>query len=444
MKKFIFMLLIVILSSMMLSVDATPNIHFSKYDPSYTIKAGNSTPSQAWALYLDEELRESGKNIGKDILIGNFYDNSKIREIWGKTNLPPESSKGFNILQINGYTVITGNESTLPELTRLFDGEYNLNSPTFFMFLTISIFTFLFFLYLLRKAPYARSLYFLSVLTLTLWVINGHSEFGFEDGFFKGIFYEALKLNFNTFSREPLSYPIFIWGKAFGFTLFSMHLLHFYLLFLIISLMFYLAPKHSRELGFLIFGLTFALPIFRTHMKILSGDVFILLLFELLLVIGTNFSFAPNKALALFEVGTFGALTSISILLMPASFIIPVSFITVYPKRFKRNYIYLLSVLILYAFLSAFFKVDIRGYFISRTDFVALKNVARESIVQFALFAYSCMELKKKRIIGQTWFVGVASLLYMTTFIFMKVSELPLFLLLSTFAIRLTQKASQT
>lgn len=434
MKKF---LLLVLIAALMLSVSATSTVHFSRYDPTYTIEAA----SKAWALYLSDELRETGRDMGKNILIGNFYDNPKIRKIWA---LPPDKSKEFGILQMDGYTVITGDENTLPQLTRLFEGEYNPNSPTFFMFLTLSIFTFLFFLYILRDAPYASSLYSLSVLTLTLWIINGYPGFRFEDGFFRGVFYEALKLNFTGISREPLSYLIFAWGKAFGFTLFSMHLLHFYLLFLIISLLFYLPPKHSRELGFLIFGLTFSLPLFREHIKTLSGDLFALLFFELLLVIGTNFSFAPNSG---FEVLAFGALTSASMLLMPASFVIPVSFIAVYPKRFKRNYIYLLSVLVLYAFLSAFFKVDIRNYFTIRGDFTILRSFAREGILQFALLAYSCGELKKnrkKRIIGQTWFVGLASLLYTVIFVFVEVSELPLFLLLSTFAIRLSQKASQT
>ena len=66
MKKF---LLLVLIAVLMLSVRATPTAHFSRYDPTCTIEAGNSLPSKAWALYLSEALRETGRDMGKNILL---------------------------------------------------------------------------------------------------------------------------------------------------------------------------------------------------------------------------------------------------------------------------------------------------------------------------------------------------------------------------------------
>ncbi|AIF70207.1 hypothetical protein PAP_09145 [Palaeococcus pacificus DY20341] len=439
----LFLLLLVLPALMANFVSADSHFEtFLKDGSSYTIVAGNSSSSKLWAFYIDEELKElKSHGKGKIILVGTVYDNDELKKVWRQTGLPPEKSKEFNVLFVGNYILITGDAESLPNVEELFVGNYYLKSAEFSMFLILAVFTFLLFFYAMRKTPYARSLYFLSSLILLLWVLNGYREFSFSEGFFKRYFFEALKLNFGYISKEPLSYPLFLWGNVFGFTRFSAFLLHTYLILLIISFTFYLVPKPSRELGFLIFGLMFVIPLFRAEIKAFGPEIFALLLFEVILAVGTNFYFVPNKGIAMLEVAIFSTLTSLSAILTPTSLVVPISFVTVYPKRYKRNYLYIASTLVLYLVLLKFFGVRMMDYFLKRESWNALATFAKESIVQFVVLGYACIELKnKRRVVGQTWFVGMAAFLYLLIFIAFDVSPLPLVLLLSTFVVRLTQR----
>lgn len=319
-----------------------------------------------------------------------------------------------------------------------------VDSEHFLRYVLLFTATFTLFFGLMRDSPYARSLYILTTLLLMVWFLNGWSALSVSPSFVNGPLHEALRIKSGIYSREPLAYILYPWIALFGSDDFSLLFLHSYIIFLVASLMFFLVPKPSREMGFVLFGMFFSVPHIRASVSTLSGSLFTLLLFELLLAVGLNFTFVKNRGVALVEVAVFASLTAATALLSPAALLIPVAFIITYPKGYKRNYLYLLLTTVLLLLENHFFGLPLPMWRTAILD-VPLKECA----VPLSLLLYGLGEVWGRTVggrmgVGQTWFLGWATLLFALLYAVIELPFLPLALMLSNFALRLVLLPTRT
>ncbi|WP_048151197.1 hypothetical protein [Palaeococcus ferrophilus] len=319
-----------------------------------------------------------------------------------------------------------------------------VDSEHFLSYALLFTATLLLFLGLIGDSSYARALYILTTLLLVMWFLNGWDALSVSPSFVNGPVSEALRIQSGVYPREPLAYILYPWVAFFGFDDVSLLFLHSYIIFLVASLMFFLVPKPSREMGFVLFGMFFSVPYVRASISTLSSSLFLLLLFKLLLAVGLNFTFVKNRGVAVFEVVVFAALTAATALLSPAALLVPVAFIITYPKGYRRNYLYLLLTTAFLLIENHFFGLPLPMWRTAVPE-VPLKECAVPlSLLIYGLGEAHRMGIGRRGGVGQTWFLGWATLLFGLLYLILELPFLPLALVLSTFALRLVLLPSRT
>lgn len=304
--------------------------------------------------------------------------------------------------------------------------------------------TFVIFMEFVGSSTSARAVYLLTTLLLVMWFLNGWHALSISSSFVDGPFSSTLLINSGAYPRDVLAYIIYPWFAFFGFNGTSMLLLHVYLIFIVASLTFFLVPKPSREMGFVLFGMFFSVPHLRGAISTLSEPLFELLFFELLLAVALNFTFVKNRGVAILEVVVFALLTSITALILPVALLIPLAFVLAYPRGYRRNYLYILLTAVLLSVGNHFFGLPIPEWRTAPPAFPL-----KEYLVQLFLLLYGLGEaynagLRKRGGVGQTWFLGWVVLMFGALYAFFELPFLPLALVLSAFALRLVLLPTRT
>ncbi|AFL95436.1 hypothetical protein CL1_1237 [Thermococcus cleftensis] len=315
---------------------------FLSSDSTYTVVPGNDTWARAWAYYVDEKLYTI-KAHGNDtlVLVGNVYNNRLIASLWNQTGLPANASLLPSIVVLNNTVLITGSEDNIYLTERAFEGLWNPPRSSAIAFLSLTFGMMLAFLALLsRDDSHAGRFYALAASLFMLWYLTAERP-KFTHGFLAQLL-SALEFTAGSPPDSPISA---IMGAVFTVVPpieENVVFIHWLLILVIMSFSFYLAPKRSRELGFLVFGLTFVAPMFRNGFSEINGATLGLAGFIIALAIVSNVTFSPEKWKALLQTGVLSIFTLLAIAINPYLVLMPVAFVLTFPKRYLRNYAYLL------------------------------------------------------------------------------------------------------
>ncbi len=259
---------------------------------------------------------------------------------------------------------------------------------------------------LFKESPHAIALYILVLILSLLWFFN------------------------STQFKE----------RVLFFDPFFSSLVHLLFLFILSGFIFYLAPKQSRELGFLIYGLAFASPTFRETVKSLDRDFFALLFFVIALSLVMNFSFTPNRMTL--ETSLLTLFTALSIALNIYFSVLLVAFVLSFPKRYWKACIYAGLAAIEALLFLYIFGVPIFPGAISMPYSYIMKIFIKEAFVPLVLIGYLFATNFRIaiRMRGHTLFLLILSISYILLLGFYPGLFAPLVLVVSTLSIRLTQK----
>ncbi|ASJ02046.1 hypothetical protein A3L09_01580 [Thermococcus profundus] len=174
---------------------------------------------------------------------------------------------------------------------------------------------------------YSEVFYLLAISLVAVWVVNSSPQP--PQGFVSSINDALLKLGIRNLSVSS--------ETAFG--------IYVYTLLLLVSGLFYTAPRHSRDLGFLTFGMLFSMPFFRSLIYPPSQEIFGLTAFVLSLSLATSLVFSPNPIIAALQTFLLSLLTLVAIAAQPWAIALPFAFILTFPRK-KRNAAYLTLVVL--------------------------------------------------------------------------------------------------
>ncbi|MCD6372376.1 MAG: hypothetical protein J7L37_02330 [Thermococcus sp.] len=336
---------------------------FLESNSTYTVIAGNASWARGWAHYVDSKL-STIKERGNDtlVLVGNVENNEVMRELWWRTGLSKRYSFQPSVIVLSDVVFITGNESNIYLTERAFSDLWNPprdSKVTYLLaFLLVSI---ILGLPLRGKGNHAGSFYLLTIALIFLWSLNA-PPLQMTDSFLR-VFFDGLKAWAGGGVSNPLSALLWPFFKVAAPIEENLNFAHWVLVLILASLSFYIAPKGYRELGFLIFGLTFVAPEFRTFISSISGITIGLVAFAVVLALLSNLQMSIDPRETLLKVGVISVFTVFATVINPYVLVIPVAFVLAFPGRPLRNLGYLLislsGALILYAFSPPYL-----GYFI--------------------------------------------------------------------------------
>jgi hypothetical protein len=210
------------------------------------------------------------------------------------------------------------------ETIRLMGSSITFNPTRAILFAGIYVSTVAFFTYHLgKRGEYPDVLYLLAVTTLIVGSANRPP-----------VIPEVI-INSTTSLLSKLEVPLTITAEAAFYA-------YLYLLLLLVTSCFYIAPRHSRELGFLIFGMTFSMPLFRGFISP-GGEIIGIASFAVTLALSSSFFFSRNPWIVGIESVLMAVSTVVAFAVRPIAIFIPVSLILTFPRK-RRN--------ILYAFFS--------------------------------------------------------------------------------------------
>ncbi|WP_148883248.1 hypothetical protein [Thermococcus aciditolerans] len=405
----------------------------------YTVVPGNETWAIGWAYYVDEKLY-TVKRHGNDtlVLVGNVYNNGLMASVWNRTGLPANASLLPSIVVLNGTVLITGSEDSIHLTERAFEGLWNPPRGSVATFLTLVFTIIIVFLVLLSgDDSHAGRFYALAASLFLLWYLTAERP-GLTDEFLAYLS-SALKFAAGGSPDSPLSA---IMGAVFRTVPpieENIIFVHWLLILLIMSFAFYLAPRRSRELGFLVFGLTFVAPMFRESFCEVSGDALGLAGFMIALAIVSNVTFSPEKWKALLQTGVLSLFTLLAVAINPYLVLMPLIFVIAFPKRHLRNYAYLLitgiGVFLLYGAFGL--PPDIPSNMDPNTPAHVRDFLLNGSLtIATAVYAIAGRE-KGIRMKGQTAFLLLMTLIYIPVALFVPAMFPYCFVLLAALAVRL-------
>jgi|GEM_PF-812057 len=389
---------------------------FLSSNSTYTVVPGNETWARGWAYYVDEKLY-TVKRHGNDtlVLVGNVYNNGLMASVWNRTGLPENASLLPAIVVLNDTVLITGSENSIYLTERAFEGLWNPPRGSVATFLTLVLTIITVFLVLLSSDDsHAGRFYALAASLFILWYLTAERP-GLSDEFLEYLS-SALKFAVGGSPDSPLSA---IMGAVFRTVApieENIIFIHWLLILLMMSFAFYLAPKRSRELGFLVFGLTFVAPMFRESFSEVSGGALGLASFTISLSIISNVTFSPERWKALLQTGVLSLFTLLAVVINPYLALMPLIFVIAFPKRHLRNYAYLLitgiGVFLLYEAFGLPSEIalpttpDTPAYV---KDFLMNSSLI---IITGVYAATGMVKVKGIRLKGQTAFLFLMTLIY--------------------------------
>ncbi len=180
-------------------------------------------------------------------------------------------------------------------------------------------------LHLEGSGEYAHIFYLLSVSTITIWIMNS----GVPD---MSSFLAVIRDFYNRIGIQR-SIPV---ETAFY--------LYLFLLLILVTALYYSAPRRSRELGFLIFGMLFSAPFFRSIVYPPKPEFIGITAFVLSISVMTSLVFSPRVLKSLLQTIALAMFTVVAIAIEPWNAVLPLAFIMMFPRR-RRNIIYVTLVL---------------------------------------------------------------------------------------------------
>ncbi|NJE85291.1 hypothetical protein E3E23_05560 [Thermococcus sp. CX2] len=332
---------------------------FLSSNATYRVVGGNETWAKAWAYYVDEKL-STVKERGNEtlVLVGNVYNNPMIKAFWPKTGLPENASLLPSVIVLNGTVLITGTEENIYMTERAFEELWNppVESQVSFAVL-LALIAIVFMLALRKDKTYAGSFYALTLSLFVLWYLTAQIPRMSE--VFLQYFLQGLKFAVGGSPDSPLGAILGGFFMVVRPIEENLVFAHWVLILLLISFSFYIAPKRARELGFIVFGLSFASPMFRNYLHHLDGTTLGLAFFLITLAIISNIPFSPNKVKAFLQTLILSTFTLLTLAINPYLAAIPLLFVMVFPKRHLRNYAYLLMTGVGLALLYVYFGLPI-------------------------------------------------------------------------------------
>ena len=321
--------------------DKTSFLAFLNSSSSYTVVPGDDEWTRGWARYVDERLRTI-KPHGNDtlVLVGNVYNNNLIASLWNQTALPEEASLLPSLIVLNNTLIITGAEDNIYLTERAFENLWNppQSSRILFPFI-VFIIALLFIASLSGDKSHAGRFYALTFSLYLLWYLTADRP-ALTDEFLRHLL-SSLKFTVGGFPDSPLSALMGIAFRVIPPIEENIVFIHWILILIIISFSFYLAPKRAREMGFLVFSLTFVAPMFRDELGSISGSALGLAAFVVTLSMIGNVTFSPEGWKSLLQTVILSLFTLLAIAINPYLAVIPLIFIIAFPKRQLRNYAYL-------------------------------------------------------------------------------------------------------
>ncbi|CAD5245126.1 hypothetical protein [Thermococcus camini] len=412
---------------------------FLSSNSTYTVVPGNESWAMGWAYYVDEKLY-TVKRHGNDtlVLVGNVYNNELMASVWNRTGLPANASLLPSIVVLNGTVLITGSEDSIHLTERAFEGLWNPPRGSVATFLTLAFTIIIVFLVLLSgDDSHAGRFYALAASLFLVWYLTAERPRLTDE--FLAYLSSALKFAAGGSPDSPLSA---IMGAVFRTVPpieENIIFVHWLLILIIMSFAFYLAPKRSRELGFLVFGLTFVAPMFRESFREVSGGALGLAGFMIALAIVSNVTFSPERWKALIQTGVLSLFTLLAVAINPYLVLMPLIFVIAFPKRHLRNYAYLLitgiGVFLLYEAFGL--PLDIPSNMDPRAPAHVRDFLLNGSLtIATAVYAIAGRE-KGIRMKGQTAFLLLMTLVYIPAALFVPAMFPYCFVLLAALAVRL-------
>ncbi|WP_240910607.1 hypothetical protein [Thermococcus sp. GR6] len=393
---------------------------FLDSNSTYTVVAGNETWAKAWAYYVDEKL-STVKEHGNEtlVLIGNVYNNPMMMILWPQTGLPENQSLLPGIIVLNHSVIITGSEDNIYLTERAFEKLWNppLESKVGFVVLLVII-AWVFLLTLRNDKSHAGSFYSLTLSLFMLWYLTAPIPKMSE--VFLEYFFQGLKFAVGGSVDSPLGAMLGVLFKIVPPIEENLVFAHWVLILLLISFSFYISPKRARELGFIVFGLTFASPMFRDHLHHIDGSVLGLTSFLITLAIISNVTFSPERVKALLQTLVLSLFTLLTIAINPYLLPIPAIFALAFPKRHLRNYAYLLmsalGVALMYTQFG--FPVNIPSHMTPECwDYIA-KFFFNTALAILAIAYAVIYREKSMKMRGQTPFLAMLAVFYIPLALF--------------------------
>jgi len=309
---------------------------------SYTVVPGSDDWARGWAYYVDEKLYTI-KPHGNDtlVLVGNVYNNRLMASVWNRTGLPENASLLPSIIVLNNTVLITGSEDNIYLTERAFEDLWNppRGSLVVFPLLAITIFV-LFLVSLSGDGSHAGRFYTLAASLYLLWYLTADRP-RLTEGFLAYLL-SSLEFAVGGLPDSPLSALMGGVFRVIPPIEENIVFIHWLLVLLVLSFSFYVAPRRAREMGFLVFGMTFVAPMFREGFGQVSGSALGMAGFVITLAIISNVTFSPEAWKALLQTAVLSAFTLLAVAINPYLVMIPLIFVAAFPKRHLRNYAYLL------------------------------------------------------------------------------------------------------
>ncbi|NJE05406.1 hypothetical protein E3E36_04460 [Thermococcus sp. M36] len=410
---------------------------FLTSDSTYRVVGGNESWARGWAYYIDEKLDTiKGHGDGVLVLVGNVKNNRLMAEVWNRTGLPAEESFHPSVIILNDTVLITGSKDNIYLTELAFRELWNppLSSVLLSSLLALAIVT-VFLTALTRDGKHAGSFYLLTVSLFVLWYLTGQRPAPTEG--FLHQFLQALSFTKGGPPESPLSVIMGLVFRVIPPIEENLVFIHWILVLLVISCSFCIAPRRFREMGFIIFGLTFVAPMFREEIGTISGGILGLASFIAAVAIISNVTFSPEKGKALAQTVILSAFTLLATAINPYLALTPLVFVLVFPKRYLRNYTYLaltaLGVFLMYVYLG--FPPHIpQG--MDPNGPVMVRRFLLNSGLALATAGYAVTR-REVKIKGQTAFFLLATAVYLPLSLFVP-SLLPYcFVLLAGLVVRL-------
>lgn len=358
----------------------------------YYVVSGESEYSQAWATYLDAKLsrfKERGQEV--IVLVGNVYENPKMKELWELTGLPYEASLNPSVIVLDNAVFFTGNEENIYLIEEPFSQKYAFEIKEIYgALLIVSLLVFLFTFLFSKHGKYTHFFYILVVALLALWFSNS-SLFTISEVFLKSIFQNAL-IGQEKGSLLTLFFSLYF--RVYSPTEEAVLILHLSLILLIATLLFFIAPKPYRELGFVVFGLTFASPTFRHSLETFNGSIFEILFLVTVLAIVVNTKFIEEDSKLIKQIMILSVITGCGVLIWPYLLLIPVFMFLALPTKSMKNYLYLGLTAAIFLAGRSYFNVPLPEWpLVVRFDYLML--FMKEGIVQLILISYVLFRFRR-------------------------------------------------
>ncbi len=355
---------------------------------SYTLVPGSSKFSTGWAYYIDSKLsRFKPKGHDVMILVGNVYENPQMKKLWHLTNLSPQESLKPMVIVEGKYIFITGTRKNIYLTERAFSGLYRFTTREKWAEILTFLLIVLLFFYALGRNGYSGIFYLTLAVLFAVWMINS-KPFPLANEVLP-LFGKSVEFAYYGGLSSPLVMLIGSWFKVLSPTEEAFSIFQAACILLIISFIYYLAPKRHREYGFIIAGLTLASPAFRSYITTVSTYSISILIFVLTLAVALNFTFDPQKLTAFCETLLLALLTVALVYFVPWFIFLPVAFVVAFPKRYARNYIYLLlsAIGITAIYIYSPFSLSLPSQ-LPQEGIAGITTFLKETAIQIALVLY--------------------------------------------------------